>query len=157
MKTGQKGFTIVELLIVVVVIAILAAITIVSYNGIQTRAVASKNSSIASQVAKKIGLWNAALGYYPSYEQLLTNSVSPTIPGSSWVAGGAAGPSEAKMGAIVLGDTYPDESTVVSYVTCTTPNKGYVIYHDPTSSNSVREIPINNPAPLVYGLNPHCS
>jgi prepilin-type N-terminal cleavage/methylation domain-containing protein len=32
-----KGFTIVELLIVVVVIAILAAITIVAYNGIQNR------------------------------------------------------------------------------------------------------------------------
>lgn len=34
----QKGFTIVELLIVVVVIAILAAITIVAYNGISNRA-----------------------------------------------------------------------------------------------------------------------
>ena len=34
----QKGFTIVELLIVIVIIAILAAITIVAYNGIQGRA-----------------------------------------------------------------------------------------------------------------------
>lgn len=34
----QNGFTIVELLIVIVVIGILAAITIVSYNGIQDRA-----------------------------------------------------------------------------------------------------------------------
>ncbi len=34
----QTGFTIVELLIVIVVIAILAAITIVAYNGIQQRA-----------------------------------------------------------------------------------------------------------------------
>lgn len=33
----QKGFTIVELLIVVVVIAILAAITVVAYTGIQNR------------------------------------------------------------------------------------------------------------------------
>lgn len=40
MKVGkqQQGFTIVELLIVVVVIAILAAITIVSYNGITSQA-----------------------------------------------------------------------------------------------------------------------
>lgn len=36
--TQKSGFTIVELLIVVVVIAILAAITIVAYNGIQNRA-----------------------------------------------------------------------------------------------------------------------
>ena len=35
---GHRGFTIVELLIVVVVIAILATITIVAYNGIQNRA-----------------------------------------------------------------------------------------------------------------------
>jgi len=36
--TSRRGFTIVELLIVVVVIAILAAITIVSYNGITNKA-----------------------------------------------------------------------------------------------------------------------
>ena len=34
----DRGFTIVELLIVIVVIAILAAITIDDYNGIQNRA-----------------------------------------------------------------------------------------------------------------------
>ena len=34
----QTGFTIVELLIVIVVIGILAAITIVAYNGVQQRA-----------------------------------------------------------------------------------------------------------------------
>lgn len=45
---SQGGFTIVELLIVIVVIAILAAITIVSYNGIQNRA---KLSSLTSDVA----------------------------------------------------------------------------------------------------------
>ena len=48
------GFTIVELLIVIVVIAILAAITIVAFNGIQDRA---RNSSIQTDLtnfAKKI-------------------------------------------------------------------------------------------------------
>ena len=53
----QSGFTIVELLIVIVVIAILAAITIVSYNGIQNRAKESAAQSAASQIAKKIALW----------------------------------------------------------------------------------------------------
>ena len=46
-KQKQSGFTIVELLIVIVVIAILAAITIVSYNGIQNR---SKNQQTVTAV-----------------------------------------------------------------------------------------------------------
>jgi prepilin-type N-terminal cleavage/methylation domain-containing protein len=53
-NTKQAGFTIVELLIVVVVIAILAAITIVSYNGITARANESAVKSELSQNAKSI-------------------------------------------------------------------------------------------------------
>lgn len=49
-----SGFTIVELLIVVVVIAILAAITIVAYNGIQNRAKDSAVAAEAKQTATKI-------------------------------------------------------------------------------------------------------
>lgn len=50
----KQGFTIVELLIVVVVIAILAAISIVAYNGITNRAKESAAQSEAAQAAKKI-------------------------------------------------------------------------------------------------------
>jgi prepilin-type N-terminal cleavage/methylation domain-containing protein len=56
-KQKQPGFTIVELLIVIVVIGILAAITIVAYNGIQERARAGSLSSALSQAAKKIAVW----------------------------------------------------------------------------------------------------
>ncbi|RYF29318.1 MAG: prepilin-type N-terminal cleavage/methylation domain-containing protein [Chloroflexi bacterium] len=40
--SSKSGFTIVELLIVIVVIGILAAITIVAFNGVQKRAQQSK-------------------------------------------------------------------------------------------------------------------
>jgi prepilin-type N-terminal cleavage/methylation domain-containing protein len=53
-RTSTPGFTIVELLIVIVVIAILAAITIVAYNGIQNRAKSSAVNTAASQAGKKI-------------------------------------------------------------------------------------------------------
>jgi len=53
-RARTRGFTIVELLIVVVVIAILAAITIVAYNGISQRSKASASQTAASQAAKKV-------------------------------------------------------------------------------------------------------
>lgn len=53
----QSGFTIVELLIVVVVIAILAAITIVAYNGIQNRSKQSAAQAAVNQGIKKVSLW----------------------------------------------------------------------------------------------------
>lgn len=53
-RSLRRGFTIVELLIVVVVIAILAAITIVAYNGITNRAKNSAASTAAEQAAKKV-------------------------------------------------------------------------------------------------------
>lgn len=56
-KRPQQGFTIVELLIVIVVIAVLAAISIVAYNGIQTRAKASAASTALTQAAKKLAIY----------------------------------------------------------------------------------------------------
>jgi prepilin-type N-terminal cleavage/methylation domain-containing protein len=61
----ERGFTIVELLIVIVVIGILAAITIVAYNGVQSRARNSAAQSAAENMAKKIEAFNAATGSYP--------------------------------------------------------------------------------------------
>ena len=69
----QKGFTIVELLIVVVVIAILAAITIVSYNGITANAQFTKLKSELSSVNKAILLYYADNGVYPSSTASCTN------------------------------------------------------------------------------------
>jgi prepilin-type N-terminal cleavage/methylation domain-containing protein len=66
MNKRGNGFTIVELLIVIVVIAILAAITIVAYNGIQQRANNSARISNASNAVKLISVYITAYGKYPS-------------------------------------------------------------------------------------------
>lgn len=62
----QKGFTIVELLIVIVVIAILAAITIVAYNGIQQRAKNSQRQQDIKIIAKALELYYTDNGRYPN-------------------------------------------------------------------------------------------
>jgi prepilin-type N-terminal cleavage/methylation domain-containing protein len=87
----QAGFTIVELLIVVVVIAILAAITIVSYNGIQNRAKQSAAQSAANQGAKKINLWLVDNpGQAPTSSQF-NNLVGTTNAGQYQYTAGAGG------------------------------------------------------------------
>jgi prepilin-type N-terminal cleavage/methylation domain-containing protein len=64
-KQKTNGFTIVELLIVIVVIGILAAITIVAYNGIQARANDTRIRSVANQITKAVILWNTDSGVSP--------------------------------------------------------------------------------------------
>jgi prepilin-type N-terminal cleavage/methylation domain-containing protein len=58
------GFTIVELLIVIVVIGILAAITIVAYNGIQQKARTSTVMADLTNSAKKMAIDNVNNGSY---------------------------------------------------------------------------------------------
>ena len=73
LQKTNRGFTIVELLIVIVVIAILAAISIVAYNGIQNRARNTTNAESASQLKTKIESWNSIIGSYPSTTALSGN------------------------------------------------------------------------------------
>lgn len=65
MKKTISGFTIVELLIVVVVIAILATITVVAYNGIQNQSADAVIRSDLSNIAKKLETAKVELGHYP--------------------------------------------------------------------------------------------
>lgn len=67
---ARGGFTIVELLIVIVVIGILAAISVVAYNGIQNRAKQASISSALSQYSKKIAAYQVTEGAYPATKEL---------------------------------------------------------------------------------------
>ncbi len=97
-QTKSRGFTIVELLIVIVVIAILAAITIVAYNGITKNANASAAASNAQGVKDFANIFAGddtnASGRYPDASEITTGTstygnlpkginVVTTIPTSS--------------------------------------------------------------------------
>lgn len=106
--SSQRGFTIVELLIVIVVIGILAAITVVAFNGVQNRARDTRVQSDIRSVASMIEQYAAVQGSYPTTGGLSivfsddncpagssqadwVPSVTGTLPQSQQPAKGASG------------------------------------------------------------------
>ena len=87
MWAKQKGFTIVELLIVIVVIAILAAITIVAYNGIQERAESLRVISKAQSYVKGLKLWEAETGARPTTSSCIAPASNTTCSIFGWGSG----------------------------------------------------------------------
>ncbi|MDO8336461.1 MAG: prepilin-type N-terminal cleavage/methylation domain-containing protein [Candidatus Saccharibacteria bacterium] len=67
-RLGSRGFTIVELLIVIVIIGILAALIIVAYNGIQSRARDTDRIVKVKAIAKAIEQYYVDKGYYPTIQ-----------------------------------------------------------------------------------------
>lgn len=65
MPKQSRGFTIVELLIVIVVIGILAAIVIVAYQGVTARANDAAVQADFTNIAKKLQLYQADNSAYP--------------------------------------------------------------------------------------------
>jgi prepilin-type N-terminal cleavage/methylation domain-containing protein len=82
----HKAFSIVELLIVMVIIAILAGLIIVTYTGIKTRAENTKTVNAVSHVIKAVTQYGVRNGNYP------VTSTWPCIGSSSTCArvGGAS-------------------------------------------------------------------
>ncbi len=73
------GFTIVELLIVVVVIGILAAIVTVAYTGISSRAKVARAYSDMEQVNKQIQIYQVTNGQYPVTSPTMGGGATPLV------------------------------------------------------------------------------
>jgi prepilin-type N-terminal cleavage/methylation domain-containing protein len=136
-KSKQSGFTIVELLIVIVVIAILAAIVIMAYNGVQQRARASAAARDLSMYGGKMqyGASTSSTGQYPTTLEIYN---TPDYAISSVTQG---------------------NYSLVSY--CASNNNGFVLaaqtqdgnkYYVKSSNNVVQDNTINVVSPCA-GLN----
>lgn len=84
LKNKQTGFTIVELLIVIVVIGILAAITVVAYNGIQSRATNTARVAAARQALGVVQAYKAVNGDYPALPDNPSSTLRAACIGTDW-------------------------------------------------------------------------
>ena len=64
-QSKRHGFTIVELLIVIVVIGLHAAITVVAFNSLQTRAKNTAQKDAVAKYVKLFMLYTQVNGTYP--------------------------------------------------------------------------------------------
>lgn len=71
---SKKGFTIIELLIVIVIIAILATIGVVAYGGVQQSARDSKRESDITSLHTAIEAYYVQATQYPSFTQINDNA-----------------------------------------------------------------------------------
>lgn len=87
MRINRSGFTIVELLTVIVVIAILAGITIIAYNGIQARSRDDRRRTDVANIEKAMELYYSDNGTYPKPTGATGSIINPswyTSGDSSW-------------------------------------------------------------------------
>jgi prepilin-type N-terminal cleavage/methylation domain-containing protein len=106
----QVGFTIVELLIVIIVIAILAAITLVAFNGVQAKAENTKTLNAVETYIKAIKLYATERGSLPIH----TNW--PCLGGTSEICGAS---STACWGVGYVGGQAAFTSDIKSYINTT--------------------------------------
>ncbi len=72
-RKKEEGFTIVELLIVIVIIGILATLVIITFTGIQQRARNTKRQTDINAIDSHLEAYNANAGFYPTFAQMNNN------------------------------------------------------------------------------------
>lgn len=120
-----KGFTITELLVVIVVIAILATLSIVAYNGVQERTRDSRRKQDIATIQEALELYYADNGEYPN------TGLGSTIINSSWATTADASWSTLETLVASVGGRLPRDptpTTGVSLVSGASVGYGYAYF-----------------------------
>jgi len=141
----SKGFTIVELLVVIVVIGILAAITIVSYTGISQKAIASSLQSDLTNSANKLKMYQVEYGSYPS---VMSNNC-PTSPVSDTKYCLVSSPSSNLTYIPAFGSSSPQTYSLSN----TNGTTNYYITNDSAPIEGIETVTIGTQVWMKYNLN----
>jgi len=140
-----KGFTIVELLIVIVVIGILAAITMVAFTGVTNSTKTSSAKSTSQSVARKAGLYLSETGTYPLTSGALTGATpadSYFLSGVNFVATIASAPSA--QNTIIFRKCGTTPNTTQANITASNVTGLQFVYWDYTNGNANSSATLGN-------------
>lgn len=83
MKNIQKGFTLIELMIVVAIIGILAAVAIPAYQDYTIKAKLSEVTSLTSQPRLDLGVFCSDYGTFATLQNVTLANLVPAVPGAA--------------------------------------------------------------------------
>ncbi|OYX41239.1 hypothetical protein B7Y94_05345 [Candidatus Saccharibacteria bacterium 32-49-12] len=135
-QSKQKGFTIVELLIVIVVIGILAAISIVAYNNVTQKARDDQRVTDARNIINAAASYQAENGTWPTAAQLTSYTTVKLSGSAASNINSAAGPI-----------TSSNKDTLYLYATCGTTGASIDYYKESLASgetNNVRRMTVGS-------------
>ena len=102
-KTSQKGFTLIELMIVVAIVGILAAVALPAYNDYTTRAHVSEAASVAQGYKTAVAEYYAINGSLPNLADISMTTSSSTAFSAVAVTSGVVKVTMTGVGGLTAG------------------------------------------------------